>query len=241
MAGLSYWYGQQIAFVPPGTVAERGAQVAGQDGPRDVLIAPAGQSLPAATDAGDFMRPRFRMAISNSPGVIWAMTLCLVIVVTHLKLRGLWSVVVASFVIFGTILFALMGWWDPIFRTLGIIDIHMNALGYLSISLFLFIIWLVTMLVIDPMVYIIFTRGQLRVRMIVGEGEKVYDTRGMKVERHRDDIFRHWLLGFGTGDLTIFTSGTNSRQFDVPNVFNINRKLALVNTMLQELEVVKGR
>ena len=33
----------------------------------------------------------------------------------------------------------------------------------------------------------------------------------------------------------------NTVQFEMPNVFRMDRKLELINTMLQELEVVKGR
>ena len=44
MAAVTYWHGDPIAFVPPGTVAERGVQVEGHDGTRDVLIAPGGQA-----------------------------------------------------------------------------------------------------------------------------------------------------------------------------------------------------
>jgi hypothetical protein len=79
------------------------------------------------------------------------------------------------------------------------------------------------------------------VRQAIGEGEKVFDMRGMVFKRHRDDVFRHWLLGFGTADLTVFTSGANAQQLEMPNVRNIGRKLALIHTMLQELEVTKGR
>src|SRR5262249_30865218 len=64
MAGLSYWQDMRMAFVPPGTVAERGIRVEGQDGPRDVLIAPAGRSLPAASETDELKQPRLRMAES---------------------------------------------------------------------------------------------------------------------------------------------------------------------------------
>jgi hypothetical protein len=87
----------------------------------------------------------------------------------------------------------------------------------------------------------IFTRGRLRVRKTIGDGEKVFDVRGMVFERHRDDLFRHWLLGFGTADLTVYTAGANAQQIEMPNVFGIGRKLALINTMLQEIEVTKAR
>jgi hypothetical protein len=95
-------------------------------------------------------------------------------------------------------------------------------------------------LVFDRLKYMIFTRGRLRVRQAIGEGEKVFDLRGMVFKRHQDDLFRHWLLGFGTADLTVFTAGANAQQIEMPNVFGIGRKLALIHTMLQELEVTKG-
>jgi hypothetical protein len=240
MAALSYWQGDRVAFVPPGTVAEQGARVEGQDGRRDVLIAPAGQSLPAAADPDELKQPRMRMARSNNPGVIWAVTLLLVILITHVKLRGVWSLVAVVFLGFSTILLAVLGIWDPILRAIGIIDIHMNALGYLSISFFLFVFWLLMFFVFDRLTYMIFTRGRLRVRQAIGEGEKVFDMRGMVFQRHRDDVFRHWLLGFGTADLTVFTTGAAAKQIEMQNVLGIGRKLALINTMLQELEVTKG-
>jgi hypothetical protein len=240
MAALSYWRGDQLAFVPPGTVAERGVQLPGLEGLRDVLIAPKDRPLPAAGDPEELKQPRLRMAQSNNPGVIWAMTLILVIVITHIQLRGVWSVVVLIFVGFSTVLLAVLGWWDPILRAVGVIDIHMNAFGYLSISLVLFLIWAFTFFVLDRMKYIIFTRGRVRVRTAIGEGEKVFDVRGMVFERHRDDFFRHWLLGFGTADLTVYTTGANARQIEMPNVFGIGRKLALIHMMLQEMEVTKG-
>src|SRR5262249_29692326 len=105
----------------------------------------------------------------------------------------------------------------------------------------IFLIWLLMFAVFDRLNYMIFTRGRLRVRMAIGEGEKVFDMRGMMFKRHRDDMFRHWLLGFGSADLTVFTSGANAQQLEMPNVFGIGRKLELIHTMLQELEVVKGR
>jgi hypothetical protein len=87
----------------------------------------------------------------------------------------------------------------------------------------------------------IFSRGQLRIRDAIGSCERVFDTFGMAVEKHRYDVFRHWLLGIGSGDLTIKASATNSQQFEVPNVLNANRKLELIQTMLQERQVVGSR
>jgi hypothetical protein len=86
----------------------------------------------------------------------------------------------------------------------------------------------------------VFTRGQLRVKVAISQGETVFDTRGIVLERHRDDLFRHWFLGFGSGDLTVNTGGPNPRRLEWPNVLGIGRKLRLIHIMLQEREVVRG-
>lgn len=241
MAGLTWWYGDPIAFVPQGTEAVRGAHVEGIEGPRDVLIAPAGQTLPAASESDAVRQPRLRMAASNNLGIIWTLTLCLAVVITHVPLRGIYSVIVIVVICFLTGVLAFFGLWDPIFKAVQFIDIHITAAGYMTISVFLLVLWLLTFLLYDRMVFMVFSRGQLRVRKAIGLGETVFDTRGMVVQKHRDALFRHWLLGFGSGDLTINTSGPNPRQFDMPNVLFVDRKLTLINTMLQEREVFSAR
>jgi hypothetical protein len=240
MAAWTYFDGHLMAIVPVGTVAEGARTVGGHDDPRDVLVLPPGARLPLDGKTGAVLQPRLRMAASNNPGMIFVTTLCLVIVITNVHLRGVWSFVTILGIVSATILLALLGWWDAILGTIGVIDVHINALGYLSIGLFLFAIWSVTVLVYDRQLYLIFSRGQLRVRTAIGAGEKTYDTLGIMVEKHMDDVFRHWLLGFGSGDMTVRTAGTNAQQFEVANVLRISRKLALIQQMLQEREVVRG-
>jgi len=180
------------------------------------------------------------MTVSNNPGIIWAITLCALLVITHIELRGVWSLIVMLGVGFVSVLLAVFGLWDQFFAAFRILEVHISAAGYMAISLFLLVLWLLTFLLYDRREYMIFTRGQLRVRLAVGLGEMVFDTRGMVVEKKRDALFRHWLLGFGSGDLVVNTAGTNTRQFQMPNVLRIDHRLALIHTMLQEREVVKG-
>jgi hypothetical protein len=65
-----------------------------------------------------------------------------------------------------------------------------------------------------------------------------YDAIGMVVEKRRSDLFRHWLLGFGSGDLLVRTSGANAQQIDMHNVLFVGSKLKLIQQMLQTREVV---
>nr|MCU0704522.1 hypothetical protein [Fimbriiglobus sp.] len=240
LAGLTYFNGHVAAVVPDGSVAESQRDVEGYAEPRDVVVLPAGRTLPTDPETGNPATPHVRMSSSSALGMVWAFVLTLVLVVTHIRLRGLWSVLVIVVMIFTSILFAVLGWWEPIIHTVGLLDIRMNAFGYLSISLVLFVIWVLTYYVYDRYAYMIFTPGQLRVRDEIGAGETAYDVRGMIVEKHRDDLFRHWLLGFGTGDLTVRVGGAGGPKFEMHNVTRINHKLHLVQQMLQEQEVVAG-
>jgi hypothetical protein len=240
MAAWTYLDGHLMAIVPPGTVAEGARTVGGHDDSRDVLVLPAGARLPADPATGEALQPRLRMAVSNGPGMIFVTILCLVIVITNIHLRGLWSVIAILGVVSAAVLLTLLGWWEPILRAVGVVDVHINALGYFSIALFLLAIWTLTVLVYDRQLYLIISRGQLRVRTAIGAGEKTYDTLGVMVEKHTDDLFRHWILGFGSGDMTVRTAGTNAQQFEVVNVLRVGQKLRLIRRMLQERAVVGG-
>ena len=61
--------------------------------------------------------------------------------------------------------------------------------------------------------------------------EKQYDTIGMTIEKERSDLFRHWILGLGSGDMVVRTSGAERHEFRLTNVLFIGRKLQLVEEM----------
>ena len=77
----------------------------------------------------------------------------------------------------------------------------------------------------------IFTPGQVKVCTEIGGGEKAYDTTGMTIEKQRSDLFRHWILGLGSGDLVVRTSGADRHEFRLNNVLFVGRKLQLIEEM----------
>ena len=104
----------------------------------------------------------------------------------------------------------------------------------------LLVLWLVVVLYFDRMVYMIFTPGQLRVCQEIGDAEAAYDTHGMVVAKRRSALFRHWLLGLGSGDLVVKTAGANAQQFEMHNVLFVGSKLQRVQQMLKTRDVVVG-
>jgi hypothetical protein len=180
------------------------------------------------------------MASHSGYGVLFVVVLLLVLFITNVPIRGLWSVVVIITVLLGTIILALAGWWDDILEAAAHSRVYINAFGYVAISLPLLVLWLVVILFFDRQMYMVFTPGQLRVRQQIGSGEVAYDTLGMVVEKRRSDLFRHWLLGLGSGDLLVKTAGASAQQFEMHNVLFVGNKLQLIQQMLQTREVVGG-
>jgi len=235
LAGLTWWDGSRLAIVPPGTQVKEGV-----DGDKEALVLPAGAHLPKDPDTGKPYEPSLRVARHSGYGVTFVVVVLLVIFITNVPIRGLWSMAAIITVFLGTIILALAGWWDDILEAAAHSHVFINAFGYLALSVPLLVLWLVVVLFLDRQMYMIFAPGQLRVCQEIGSGEVAYDTMGMVVEKRRSDLFRHWLLGMGSGDLFVRTSGANAQQFEMHNVLSVGNKLQLVQEMLQTREVVRG-
>ncbi|MFO0845270.1 MAG: hypothetical protein U0797_23285 [Gemmataceae bacterium] len=240
MALMTYLGNHRMAIVPTGTVAASARQVEGFEGARDVLVVPAERHLPAVDDSHP-RQPHVLMATSKNLGGLFVLVLVVVIIVTNVPLRGLWSGMVILAAVILSLFLALMDWWDPILRFLGLLHIYINAFGYLAIAGFLFVAWAVTTFLFDRRVYMVFSPGQFRVHLEIGTGETAYDTLGMVVQKKQDDLFRHWILGMGSGDLVVTTGGATTQTFEIPNVVFIGQKIRVIEQMLQEREVVHGQ
>jgi hypothetical protein len=247
LAALTVYRGQRMAVVPRGTEAagQRQVEVEEKDGQpvlekRDVLILPPAARLPTTINfEGQVVevQPRIRMAQDPGMGVVFVVVLLIVTWLTNVPMRGLWSLLVVIFVILLSIIFAAAGIWEKIFSMVALLAIHINLGGYLAIGLALFVLWVLNFLFMDRQIYMIFTVGQVRMRLEIGGGETVYDTTGMVFHKKRSDMFRHWVLGFGSGDLEIRPSGGH-QHIDLPNVLRVGRRVKEIERFLKEKAVV---
>jgi hypothetical protein len=227
LAVLTYFQGTKMAVVPKGSmyhskvfVPEDGRQVE-----RAGIVFPEGERPPETE------HPYLSISRTRAYGVLFTMVLLLVIVITNVPLRGMWSVLVIVMVVLLSIIFALAGWWDAILRTFSTLDIRINMGGYLFISILLLLLWALTFFLFDRQIYILFQPGQMKVCLEIGGGEKSYDTIGMTIQKERSDLFRHWILGLGSGDLIVRTSGADAHEFRLNNVLFISKKLQMIEEM----------
>jgi hypothetical protein len=239
LAFLTYLDGHVMAVVPAGTQVEQGKVMPGTDGqPRDVLVTPPGTTVPPppGATAGE-PEPRLLVSANNNYGVAFIGLVLLVIVITNFILRGLVSVIAVAAIALVILFVALMGWWDDVLAWLGGLDVRMNAGGYLAIAIPLFLIWCFSTFVYDRYVYLVVTRGQVRIRKEIGGGEVAVDSTGLLLEKKRDDLFRHWLLGLGSGDMHVKTGAPSNLDFELNNVLFVGTKIARIQDLLREKEV----
>jgi hypothetical protein len=150
------------------------------------------------------------------------------------------SLILIIVVLLFSVIFALAGIWDKVFQLVGSSDVHITAAGYLCMAIPLFVNWLAVFLLYDRMNHAMFGRGQFTTHHTFGAGATTHDVDGLSLEKKRDDLFRHWPLGMGSGDLVIRTGGANARIFVLPNVLFVGSKLVTAQRLLQERQVVNA-
>lgn len=176
-----------------------------------------------------------RVYPSKNLGVSFLLILILVIFITNVPLRGVTSAVAISLILVLILAIALMGWWDNILDKFGRLAIHMNAGFYGFFSTVLFIAWLMTTFIYDRMNYWRVTPGQITHEYVFGGGQTSFETEGIAFKKLRDDLFRHWILGIGSGDLILFPlqAGTATREeLTMHNVMFVGSKLAQVQKLI---------
>jgi hypothetical protein len=169
---------------------------------------------------------------SRNLGVIYVAVFAIVFLRTNVVLRGIVSLLVILAAIVGVLLLSLVGWWRSLFSLEQHLSVHMDAGFYLLMSSVIFLAWLLTIFLFDRFTYCEFCPGQLVVHRMIGGGVRTFDTRGISVYKRQDDLFRHWGLGLGTGDLHVATTGAEGITLDLRNVTFIDRKLAIIKRLI---------
>jgi hypothetical protein len=171
-------------------------------------------------------------------GPIFCVVLLLTVVITNVPLRGLWSfLVLLMFVVVALLITLVPNGWDRLLAALGHLHIYINMAGYLFIASIVFILWAVSVFIFDQRTYVVVKPGQLSVCEHIGASIRTFDATQVKnFEKQRDDMFRHWLLGFFSSDLLIHLTGGETIR--LPNVLGIGWHLEEVQKLLSERTTV---
>jgi hypothetical protein len=177
-------------------------------------------------DAAVIMHP------SKNLGVIYTMVFILVVVLTNATVRGLASALVIAIVLAVTFLLAYLNLWEDILYAISFLAMYMNLGFYVFFSTAIFIIWALGVFIFDHMESWTFRPGQVVHNMVFGGGSRTFDTINMSVYKLRSDLFRHWILGLGSGDLHLTTGGNNAHEFILPNVMFVGARLNAIESLV---------
>ena len=154
------------------------------------------------------------------------------VLITNTYMRGLVSLIVVLVIGFLALLFAYLGWWEDIFGWFGHQPVYMNLGFYAFFSTAVLLIWSLTVFVFDHLSFWRVRPGQVTNEYIMGAVESSYDTDNMVFTKQQDDLFRHWVLGLGSGDLQMQTMGGRGVVAKVSNVLFLNAKVARIQRLI---------
>jgi hypothetical protein len=244
MAAITYVENNRLAIVPDGSKLsvlekdEKGAPTAFR-----LAVTHPTKSLDEARVATESpgAETTFKARVSQKAwmGPVFCVVLLLTVVITNVPMRGLWSfLVLLLFVVIALLISLVPQGWDSLLKAVGDLHIYINMAGYLFIALAVLVLWLVSVFVFDQRTYMRVTPGQIQVCEHVGASIRNFDTTGLSFEKQRDDLFRHWLLGFFSGDLIVRTAGAEQETIRLPNVLWISWRLEEVQQLLREKATV---
>ena len=155
-------------------------------------------------------------------GISFIALMLFVVVFTNVRARGVYSFVlllIAGGLFWGAMYLpgidTALGW-------LSLVRVHLNLAFYLAFSFLLMMIWFFVIIFVDRFSWWRFSPGQVIEEHRIGQATgHAYNTEGMIIRRLPDDLFRHRVLGFGTGDFVV--KPANGESFEIHNVPGANR------------------
>jgi hypothetical protein len=154
-----------------------------------------------------------------------------VLVFSTTEARGIYSYVLAM--IFGALIFAVprIPGFETVAKSIPDLRIHMNLAFFTVIASAVLLLWSFMVVVIDRLTYWKFEPGHVTEKHVIGHvGDSVFPTLGLVARRMPTDFFRHWILGFGSGDIRV--TPVNQPSIEIKNVLRAKKKLAKIEAFV---------
>ena len=241
MALMTYVEGHRLAILPDTAKVEVTEWAADGKTPKAYRMEVTGttRSLERAAEHAKTGETAFKPRVTTKAwmGPVYCVILLCTILITNVPLRGLWSFLVLLMLVVLALVFTVFNVWEELLGALGNLHIYINMAGYLFIATTVLILWAVSVFIFDQRTYMIVEPGNIRVCEHIGASIRNIDATGLEFEKQRDDLFRHWILGFFSGDLIIHLPDKRE-QIRLPNVLWIGWRLEEVQKILREKATV---
>jgi hypothetical protein len=171
-------------------------------------------------------------------GLSFIVLILFVVVFTNVRARGVYSIVLV--LLTGTAVWGVqkIPGIEMAYGWVNLLRVHLNLAFYLTFSVLLMMIWLFVIFLVDRFTWWRFSPGQVIEEHRVGQATgHAFNTEGMIIQRLPDDLFRHRVLGFGTGDFVVKPASGDT--FEIHNVWRANKKQRQLEDMIAT-RAVKG-
>lgn len=171
-------------------------------------------------------------------GLSFIALILFVVVFTNVRARGVYSVVLLLLTAAAVWSVQKIPGIQTAYGWVNLLRVHLNLAFYLTFSVLLMGIWLFVIFLVDRFTWWRFSPGQVIEEHRVGQATgHAFNTEGMIIQRLPDDLFRHRVLGFGTGDFVVKPASGDT--FEIHNVWRANKKQRLLEDMIAT-RAVKG-
>ena len=164
-------------------------------------------------------------------GISYIGVVLFVVVFTNVRARGVYSFVllmVSAGVVWGI---QKIPGIETAFAWAALVRVYLNLAFYLTFSALLLVIWLFVVGFVDHFTWWRFSPGQVIEEHKIGQATgHAYNTEGMIVRRLPNDLFRHRILGFGTGDFVV--EPAQGGAFEIHNVWRASARQRLIERMI---------
>lgn len=161
-----------------------------------------------------------------------------VVIFTNVRARGVYSIMLMLMTAGAVWGVGKIPGIETAYGWLGLLRVHLNLAFYLTFSVLLMLVWVFVIFLVDRFTWWRFSPGQVIEEHRIGQATgHAFNTEGMIIQRLPDDLFRHRVLGFGTGDFVVKPASGDT--FEIHNVWRANRKQRQLEDMIA-MRSVKG-
>ncbi|MBA4187014.1 MAG: hypothetical protein C0467_03250 [Planctomycetaceae bacterium] len=244
MALVTYFEDHRLAILPAATTVVE-SSTASEKGfaaytltVKEPITKSLEQAARATSTPGDGAPFKTRISQKAWLGPLFCVVLLITVLITNVPLRGVWSfVVLLMLVVLALVITLVPNGWDNLLAAVGNLHIHINLAGYLFIATAVLILWVVSVFIFDQRTYMRVTPGHIAICEHIGASIRDINGDRVEVEKKRDDMFRHWLLGFFSGDIVLRLTDSKE-EIRLPNVLWIGWRIEQVQRLIREKTTV---
>jgi len=167
------------------------------------------------------------VSANKNLGILFVLVLLIVLTITNVPFQGWASALAVCLILLVYVVFAWQDWWGKVGNWFQLLSIQMNMGFYMFFSSTLFVIWLLVFLVFDRLNFWRVTAGEVTHEFAFGK-KVAFTTQAIAFEKVRNNLFLHWILGLGAGDLVLHpatTAGAQPEDLAVRNVLFVGARM----------------